>query len=101
MKITKKEKTALGKVAMEMLADRITGVEKGRNLADVLPRRSITIKLDAELADLIDGYAKRAKTTRTEVVETMLWYGVEEMNNLDGTTVQGFLDLEAAKGAKK
>jgi hypothetical protein len=30
----------------------------------------------------------------------MLWYGVEEMNKLDGTTVQGFLDLET-KAVKK
>ena len=95
MSLTRKDKTALGKVGMESLAERILGIEQGRISEDKVPRRSVTIKIDGELADLVDRYSKRAKTTRTEVIETMLWYAIEKMDELDGTAFQEVLDLEA------
>ena len=100
MAITKREKVALSRMSMEMLADRINGVEKGE-LLEVLPsRRSMSFKLDPELGEAIDLYAKKAKTSKTAVVEILLWAAIEQMNALDGTNIEEFqkeLDLQPAK----
>src|ERR1035437_3235300 len=90
MVITRREKVALSRMSMETLAERITGVEKGELLENLPSRRSMSFKLDPELCEAIDSYAKKAKTSKTAVVEIFLWSAIEQMNALDGTNVEEF-----------
>ena len=105
--LTETQEDYLAHENMKQLADRIVGLESGKVVEGVCSRQSVTIKLSSELVSKIDSYAKRAKTTRTNIVETMLWVGVAEMNQLDGTCAQLQFDSmieyeeKTKKGTKK
>lgn len=82
MAITRMEIEGFGMSATELLAKAVAGTGVTGLIADVMPRKGVTFKLDHELLTIIDGYAKRAKTSRTAIVEIMLWSSVKEIEKI-------------------
>ena len=82
MAITRREIESFGMSATELLAKAVSGTGVADLVADIMPRKGVTFKLDHELLTTIDGYAKRAKTSRTAIVEIMLWSAVKEIEKI-------------------
>lgn len=82
MAITRKEIEGFGMSATELLAKAITGTGVADLMADLMPRKGVTFKLDHELLTMIDSYAKRARTSRTAIVEIMLWSAIKEIEKI-------------------
>lgn len=82
MAITRREIEGFGMSATELLAKAVSGTGVADLVADIMPRKGVTFKLDHELLTTIDSYAKRARTSRTAIVEIMLWSAVKEIEKI-------------------
>lgn len=94
MSITRQEMEDFGMPPTTALARLITGRTKGEVFEDEPKetKKSLTVRLDPALHAKIEEYRKKAKISKTAVVEILLWSGItttEKQIELDGQ-----LDLE-------
>lgn len=108
MSITKKEAESFGMSGTTLLARIVTGRGVGDLVEDLRnTKKSITVRLDPETYSKIEEYRKKAKTTKTAILEILITAGIEATENqieLDGQ--MGIEEFSIApspkkKGAKK
>jgi hypothetical protein len=100
MAITRREIEGFGMSATELLAKAVGGTGVAELVADIMPRKGVTFKLDHELLTIIDSYAARAKTSRTAIVEIMLWSAVKEIEKISEQQLEMKEIYEAETGKK-
>lgn len=86
----------------KFLARLILGDEKVSNVEDDGPEptsKQIGFRMDRDLYDKIEGYKKRAKVSRTSIMETLLWSGIQVLE--EEITLRGQLSLPVETVKKK
>jgi hypothetical protein len=102
MGITRKEIEGFGMPATTMLARIVTGRGVGDLVEDAGGKKSLTVRLELEMFNKIEEYRKKAKTTRTAILEILIASGLDAIEKQ--IEVDGQMDLpviEAGKPAKK
>lgn len=107
MSITKKEAENFGMSGTTLLARIVTGRGVGDLVDDLSNRkRSLTVRLEPAMFTKIEEYRKKAKTTKTAILEILITAGIEATErqiDLDGQMEIPVIPetKSTKKGAKK
>lgn len=96
------QKGQIGSNSTEMLARMILNQENCIGDPEPIPEpktKSTTVRLDIDLYAKIEEYRKKAKVSRTAVVESLLWSGIQILE--DELVLRGQMEIPEIKKAVK